>query len=228
MFVLDLHVHTVKGSSDSSLTVDDLITECHRIGLDGICLTEHSGGWLREDIEIEFHDSGLLAIGAIEVNTNLGHVLAIGIDQYTSGINNIEILRKAVDEEGGLLIAAHPMRNLFNNPPYNRNILFNDWKKPPKTVHDAATHELFEIVDLIEISNGANPQQENLFTSRVADFLGKGGTGGSDSHSREGIGSSVTVFDNPIKDRDDLVSNLIEGPFYVGQGLNKNTLKRFP
>ena len=120
MFVLDLHVHTVKGSSDSSLTVDDLITECHRIGLNGICLTEHSGGWLREDIEIEFQDSGLLAIGAIEVNTNLGHVLAIGIDQYTSGINNIEILRKAVDEEGGLLIAAHPMRNLFNKSQIRR------------------------------------------------------------------------------------------------------------
>ena len=83
-------------------------------------------------------------------------------------------------------------------------------------------------MDLIEISNGANTQQENLFTSRVADFLGKGGTGGSDSHSIEGIGSSVTVFDNPIKDRDDLVSNLIEGSFYVGQGLNKNALKRFP
>ena len=67
-----------------------------------------------------------------------------------------------------------------------------------------------------------------MFTARGADLLGKGGTGGSDSHSVEGIGSSVTVFDNPIKDREDLLSNLMGGPFYVGQGLNKNALKRFP
>ena len=227
MFVVDLHVHTVRGSTDSSLTVPNLIGECQRIGLDGVCLTEHSGGWLKRDLEAEFRDSGLLVIGGIEIDTNLGHILAIGIDQYTTGVNNIEILRKTVDREGGILIAAHPLRNFFNKPPYNKNLLFQGWEKEPLTTKEAASHELFSIVDLIEVTNGANTSEENRFTGQIADFLGKGGTGGSDSHSVEGIGTSVTVFEDKIKDRDDLIKKLEGGSFYPAQGLNKNDLKRF-
>ncbi len=227
MFVVDLHVHTVRGSTDSSLTVPDLIEECRRIGLDGVCLTEHSGGWLKGDIESEFRDSGLLAIAGVEIDTNLGHILAIGIDQYTTGINNIEILRKTVDEEGGILIAAHPLRNFFNKPPYNKNLLFQAWEKRPRTPNEAASHELFSIVDFIEVTNGANTLEENQFTGQIAYLLEKGGTGGSDSHSVEGIGTSVTVFENEIKDREDLINELMGGSFYPGQGLNKNDLKRF-
>ena len=40
--IFDLHIHSVKGSSDSSLTTDILLEKAIDIGLSGVCLTEHS------------------------------------------------------------------------------------------------------------------------------------------------------------------------------------------
>jgi predicted metal-dependent phosphoesterase TrpH len=38
-FIIDMHLHTVKGASDSSLTPQQLVEEAHRIGLDGLNIT---------------------------------------------------------------------------------------------------------------------------------------------------------------------------------------------
>ena len=62
MAVFDLHVHTVKGSSDSSLTPEQLIEEAQRIGLDGVCLTEHSGGWENHEFERVFQEAGITVV----------------------------------------------------------------------------------------------------------------------------------------------------------------------
>ena len=43
--ILDLHLHTVLGSSDSSLTIEDAAKQLIKRGLDGACLTEHSSIW---------------------------------------------------------------------------------------------------------------------------------------------------------------------------------------
>ena len=43
--LFDLHIHTTKGSADSSLAPEDLILEAERLCLRGLCITEHSGPW---------------------------------------------------------------------------------------------------------------------------------------------------------------------------------------
>ena len=124
MAIFDLHLHTVRGSSDSGLTTDQLIQEAQRIGLDGVCLTEHSGGWEAAELASAFKGSGLTAIRALEVNTDMGHILAFGLHRYVSGMHTAAGLRKVVDRAGGVMISAHPFRNFFNRPPYNLNLLF--------------------------------------------------------------------------------------------------------
>ena len=47
--LFDLHIHTSKGSGDSNLSPDDLILEAERLGLLGLCITEHSGPWDRHE-----------------------------------------------------------------------------------------------------------------------------------------------------------------------------------
>ena len=115
MFNFDLHVHTVKGSSDSGLLPEQLIAEAKRINLDGVFLSEHGGGWNADLIESEFGESDLSVTTGLEVNTDMGHVIVIGLDSYVSGIHKLEILREKVDEVGGILIAAHPLRNFFKH-----------------------------------------------------------------------------------------------------------------
>ena len=76
--VFDLHVHTVKGSSDSSLSPEDLVREALRLGLDGVCLTEHSGWRDLQEFKAFAARHELVIVHALEVDTVYGHVLAFG------------------------------------------------------------------------------------------------------------------------------------------------------
>ena len=215
----------MRGSSDSSLSPSQLIGEAERIGLNGVCLAEHGGGWNDDLVHQEFGASKLTVIPALEVTTNMGHVIAIGLRSHAPGIHKIDVLREVVDEVGGLLISAHPLRNFFNAPPFNVNLLYREWSSQPNNVEEASEHDLFSFVDLIEVTNGANSERENRFTSDIANYLGINGTGGSDSHSVQGIGKSLTVFENQITDLASLISELKAGKFYPAEGLNIGDLK---
>ena len=227
MAVFDLHVHTVRGSSDSSLTPEQLIEEALRIGLDGVCLTEHGGGWDDQEMERVFSNAGLTVIRALEVDTEMGHILVFGLHRYVNGMHTVRDLRKAVNRAGGVMVSAHPFRNLFNRPPYNVNLLFRDSGAHPKTAQDAAKHPLFQVVDEVEVANGANTDEENLFTLDVVRHLGLTGTGGTDAHSTHGLGKCVTMFDGEIKSESDLIEALKAKEFSPGHNLHVGDLKPF-
>ena len=220
MSVFDLHVHTVRGSSDSSLAPEELIREAARIGLDGVCLTEHGGGWEPAELQRTFSDSGLTVIQGLEVATDMGHVVVIGLHRYEAGFDRIGELRRAVDRAGGVMISAHPFRNLFSRPPYNSNLLFPEVTDVPRTAREASRHPVFEIVDDIEVRNGANSLEENALASEVARCLGLRGTGGSDAHSTHGLGSGVTVFDGDVRSESDLLEALKMKAYVPGQEYN--------
>lgn len=227
MAVFDLHVHTVRGSSDSSLTPDQLIAEAQRIGLDGVCLTEHGGGWETPELVSTFRGAGLTVIRALEVDTDMGHILVFGLHRYTSGMHKANELRKAVNRAGGVMVSAHPFRNLFNKPPYNVNLLFKGSAVQPETAEEASGHPLFQLVDDIEVANGSNTDQENLFTLDVAARLGLGGTGGSDVHSTHGLGKCVTIFDGDISGESDLIEALKAKAFTPAQNLHIGDIQPF-
>ena len=227
MAIFDLHVHTVRGSSDSSLTPEQLIEQARLTGLDGVCLTEHSGGWPREDLERTFSDSGITVVRGLEVDTDMGHVLVFGLHAYVNGMHNARDLRRAVDKAGGAMVLAHPFRNLFNKPPYNVNLVFRDPEHYPENAEQAAKHEIFSLVDEIEVANGSNSEHENLFALEVARALGLRGTGGSDVHSTHGLGSCVTLFDTDVSSEADLVEALKARAFRPAQGFHLGELEVF-
>ena len=94
--VIDLHVHTTRGSSDSSLTPEAMIVEAKRIGLKGICITEHNTLWDKSIFKEFAYRHDMLLIRGVEVDTDMGHVLAFGLDEYVSGISKIQELRKII------------------------------------------------------------------------------------------------------------------------------------
>ncbi len=227
MAVFDLHVHTVRGSSDSSLTPVQLIEEAQQLGLDGVCLTEHSGGWESREFEEVFGGSGITVIKALEVETDMGHIMVFGLAAYVNGMHKAHELRKAVDRAGGVMISAHPFRNLFNKPPYDVNLVFRNSGPAPKTVDGAAGHPLFQLVDDIEVANGANTEQENLFCLEVARHLGLRGTAGSDAHSTHGLGKCVTVFDGDVRSEAELIEALKSKAYTPGEGFHVGQLTTF-
>ena len=219
--IIDLHVHTVRGSCDSSLSPQDMVEEAYRIGLQGVCLTEHGGPWDRfEFSKFVKQQNGLMVINAMEVETTAGHITVFGLDGYVAGIRDPWTLRKVADQTGAYVVLAHPFRNLLHKPPYNAtNLLFRGWNPLPTTVDEAIKHPIFEVVDAIEVANAGTIDAENYFAWEVAKRRGKPTGGGSDAHSTNGRGRCVTVFQDNITNQDEFLEALHAGRFYAATGL---------
>ena len=227
--IIDLHVHTSRGSADSSLSPEQLVEEARRIGLQGVCLTEHSGQWDRFEFkQFSSQQDGLLLVPAMEVETDMGHVAVFGLDGYVSRIRDPKELRRVADRAGAYLVSAHPFRNLFDRSNYNFNLLFKDPTSYPRTVDEALDHPIFGLVHAIEVANGGNTDGENAFAWEVAQRLGKPMVGGSDAHSIHGLGRCTTVFPEPIRSPEVFLEALHAGDFFPATGLNLGDLKPFP
>jgi hypothetical protein len=102
------------------------------------------------------------------------------------------------------MFVAHPFRNFFN-PVHFRP---DDRQPPSLTPAEAARLPIFELVDEVEVANGACTPHENHFSLAVARILGKQGIGSSDAHSTHGLGCFATVFERPLADERDLIAEL--------------------
>jgi predicted metal-dependent phosphoesterase TrpH len=222
--VVDLHVHTTYGASDSQLDPDELAAIASDLGLGGFTLTEHDRVWERHVLErYRSAHPNLIAVPGMEVSTDLGHILAYGLPHYVSGIRRAAELRRVADELGAFLVAAHPFRHWYDPVTHLRA-----GKEPPEMVAERlASLPVFGLVDGIEVLNGANTERENRIALEVASCLGKPGTGGSDAHSRSGIGIFATIFERQVDTTEGLVAELRAGRFLPGRGLPEGKLRPF-
>jgi predicted metal-dependent phosphoesterase TrpH len=201
--IIDLHVHTQALSSDSNLDPEEAIEEAKRVGLDGICFTEHNKVWEIEEIRRLSQKWGFLVADGVEVDTVEGHVLVFGLHRDFERIIHVQELREMVNQAGGVLIAAHPLKSF-------RVFGVSDLSLSPER---ASQRPIFKSVDALEGFSGKTAEKENLLAQEVAQILGMNTTGGSDAHSLEAIGKCVTIFENNIKDGAGLVEELRRGRF---------------
>src|SRR3990172_2856739 len=222
--IIDMHLHTTRGASDSGLNPAALASEAPTRGLTAVHMSEHDRLWdpfVLEEYRREHLD--LLVCNGMEVSTEMGHILTLGLREYVGGIRHAETLRRVADEQGAFLIVAHPFRHYFD-PVYFRR----QGKEPfTLTPEQAAKLPVFQLADAIEVLNGANTPRENLFALRVAKMLGKPGTGGSDAHSTQGIGIYCAVLERNVASQYEFLEELHGGRFHAGHGLLEGDLQRF-
>lgn len=214
--IVDMHVHTVRGAADSSLTPDQLIEVAGGIGLTGVNITEHDRVW-EPHLTREFREqSGLFVNPGMEVSTDMGHIIALGLTQYMPGIRRAPELRRVLNDVGGFMIVAHPFRHFFDPIHFRRD------GRPPFTMTPEEAAErmpIFGLVDDIEVANGGTAPVENQFALKVARVLGKTGVGASDCHSTAGVGYFVTVFEEELRDSAHMLEQLHARRYYPGRGL---------
>ena len=226
--LFDLHIHTTKGSSDSSLSPEDLILEAAGLGLRGLCITEHSGPWDRHEFRRFADQHSVVLIRAAEVETDMGHMLAFGVDRYQPGFHKAEALSKAARAMGGFVVTAHPFRAVLSQSLRARALLYQgEGDVIPQTPEEAVGHPVFKLADAVEVANGGTADDENAFAMNVAGLLGMPVTGGSDAHSTHGLGKFLTEFDDEVTNETEFLKALHSKKFHPMTGLRTGNLKPY-
>jgi predicted metal-dependent phosphoesterase TrpH len=202
-FVIDLHVHTSPASPCASDPVAAMIAEAQRIGLDGICLTDHNFVWPPEHVEALRQKHGFLVLAANEIITDQGDMLVFGFTRDIKGVIPLAELRREVDRAGGLIIAAHPFRGFLTFGAGEIGL----------TVEKAMARPCFQLVNGLETLNGKVTAAENNLAAEVARGLNLPSSGGSDAHRWEEVGTYATRFEAAIGSEADLLAALKTGRF---------------
>lgn len=205
--IIDLHTHTYPTSEDSTLTPERLIAESKRVGLDGICITDHDGFWDPGDIKrlSEAHD--FLVIPGCEVTTEEGHILVYGLTEYIFGMHRAAFVKALLDETGGAMVIAHPYRRSYRAEAERDVLAYQEM------LEKATSSALFSISDAVEVFNGRGTLNENTFSHEIASRLSLFGTGASDAHSLADIGTYATEFYRTVSGIDDLITELKAGRY---------------
>lgn len=202
---IDLHVHTRPRSPCSAIDPLDLIQEARKVGLDGICLTEHQSLWDPMDIAELAARDGIRVFQGNEITTNQGDILVFGYEKDVKGVVAIQDLREAVTEAGGLMFAAHPFRGF----------LVFGFAQLQMDLDQACRRSVFRYVDGLEVLNCRLTKQENDLARQVAQRLGLLGVAGSDAHRLDEVGRYVTVFQREVHTEAELLEELRAGRFTV-------------
>ncbi len=205
--IIDIHTHTFPASDDSFLTPEELIFEAKRMGLDGICLTDHDRFWEPEQIDELARRHSFLVLPGCEVTTEDGHLLIYGLKDYIFGMHRASFVKKHVDEAGGVIVVAHPYRRTYRENAHTSTDEYYEM------LDRACRNDVFNMVDAVEVFNGRGSKQENAFSHEIAKQFGLRGTAASDAHKVEDIGTFATEFERPIRDLDDFIAELKSGRF---------------
>jgi len=168
----DLHIHS-DHSRDSSLSVDDILKQAVKKGLDGIAICDHNtvAGSYHAGKRARELNLPLLVLPGIEVSTTEGHLLILGIrENIQPELSPGETIRIA-KQKGGVVIAAHPFK-----------------------IRSIGCVDGLEI-DAVETFNSRCIFGENRKAREMAQVLGKPEVGGSDSHILATIGMGYTEID---------------------------------
>ena len=205
--LIDIHTHTYPTSDDSILTPEELIGKAKRIGLDGVCITDHDRFWDPEDIHALSRKHDYLVLPGCEVTTEEGHILVYGLQEYIFGMHKASYVKELVDDAGGAMVVAHPYRRFYRKQAHTSDAAYQEM------LTRASRNKVFDFVDAVEIFNGRGSDEENHFAGDLADSFGLGATGASDAHSLEQVGTYATRFQQPVRDLDDFIAELKAGRF---------------
>ncbi len=194
--VFDLHVHSV-ASRCSSLSLEAILENARRCGLDGVCITDHDTMDMRHQVREGIQEDGLCLLVGMEYATAEGHFLIFGpFEDLHPGLSAEEVLRR-VASAGGAAVAAHPFRA------------------------GACAHERLirrGLCTAAERINGRNQPEENREAEQWFERYSLVECGGSDAHTLEELGKVTTRFTAPVSSREDLIHALKNGFATVGMG----------
>ena len=189
--IIDTHMHGSEYSPDSTVSMREIVSRAKKVGLDGVCITDHdTNEAIDEAKEIAKQEDYLVIVGA-EILTFEGDMLVFGVKDIPKHKVHSRDLLDFVTKEGGVCVSAHPYR--LNN----RGL--GDYIKELDGLHG------------IEVFNGSTDVYHNLKAYKLALQLGIPLFGASDCHAKDKVGKYGTVFPSKIRDEKDFIEAVKQG-----------------
>lgn len=193
--LIDLHCHTAPLSACSALNVRELVDLARQRGLDGVCLTEHDRAWPEHELTVFREELGFPIFTAVELTTDLGHVLAFGLPGPESFSGIAAEVFEAGSSTGTLLYLAHPARDGLLR----------------------VTAETVRVFESVEAVNGSDTRLQNMAATGLASGFRLPGIGGSDAHTPAEVGRAATRFERTVRTNEDLLVELAAGRYEAVQ-----------
>ncbi len=210
----DIHIHTTH--SDGMATVEQVFDFVeHETDLDLIAITDHDmfdGADEARNLAAR-RNYRFQVLTGMEVTTVEGHLLVLGIDQPVPSLQGLDKTIAQVHEQGGVVIAPHPMSWMIRS--IGRNGLIRIHKNPDDLIY----FDGFESLNS-SIAGKVVEKQAKELNRRVLKLAE---TGGSDSHVLPTIGAATTRY--PGKSAQDLLralkdkTTMVDGRYWNAQDL---------
>ena len=185
---VDLHLHDNKYSTDSHISIEEIVREAKRKGLDGIALTNHENPDVVKEIDELVEKYDFVIFPGVEYLTKDGDIVAFGIDKLPEDQMSAQDFIEYVDKFGGTCTAAHPYRT------NNRGL----------------EDKLYTVKGLtaIEGYNGSTSDYHNGLAVKAGKELGIQVIGSSDAHVVEKVGVYATLLPYKVKNVKELIEAL--------------------
>lgn len=188
--LFDLHAHTDRYSACGKMTPEDYINAAKEKCLSGICLTEHDKFWPENEyMELCKKAKGLVIINGNEKRCWNGDKIQGDFLVFGCRVDfekpTIHQLTEAVHRLGGIVIAAHPFREMLG-----------------------ISEELIYQADLdaIEVYSSNMELWQTRLACSIAEKMDISVVGSSDAHTKELVAFAVTEFTVPVKNEKDFVN----------------------
>ncbi len=209
---IDMHCHTKEGSLDGKIPIAQYIALLKEHGIQGMLVSDHNsyGGYRHWKNHKKDMPSDFVVLKGIEYDTiDAGHILVIlptGVKVPLLELRGmtVSLLIDIVHRHGGILGPAHPCGEKFMSLTNNRK--FRKQKS------------MLERFDFVETFNSCEPESSNEGAALLAAAYGKPGTGGSDSHRPDCVGTAYTAFSSQIRSETDLIDYIRSGGVTVPGG----------
>ncbi|MGD9963315.1 MAG: PHP domain-containing protein [Thermoplasmata archaeon] len=189
----DLHIHS-KYSRDASAQPSVILRRAKQMGLSGVAITDHNSIDGSFEARSLSKSEGVLVVSGSEVSTSDGHVLAYGVRELIPrGLSAAETVDR-IRACGGIAVAAHP-------------------KRFPSGVGIQVAEKVK--FDALEVLNGGSSKRANEAARKLAERLGRPGTGGSDAHKLDEVGRSYTLMEGVFTE-DQALDAIMKGPAGTG------------
>lgn len=189
--LVDMHLHESTCSSDSKMTLEEIVATARERGLDAVCITDHDSMGLKETAERYSRETGFPIFVGVEYFLS-GEILlhSASTASRTSGSRAQDFVDQ-VNAAGGFCVACHPFRN--------NNRGFED--------------HLWEIQGLhgVEVLNGSTDMEANRKALSICKARNMQMVGASDAHWTSQLGKYATMVPGEPKDLEEFVAALHKG-----------------